>query len=402
MSEPWDDEPPVNTKNWLHYALVGLHGLERTPDAVVVALLLVTGALLGMLWARPAPTMAWIAALVQLLFAGLDWFWLAWLPRQHLSFGPVKPSLLGLIGVRTVIGLLAGPGLWLGVPAQAMLTVIVLIHLLASAAIIYATAIEPFRLGVTCLELHTPKLPAGAHLRLVHLSDLHIERITRREKALIEQVNALNADYILLTGDYLNFSYIGEPQAMAECRRVLGQLRANGGIYAVRGTHQVDPNAIVQALFDGLPIRWLRNEHLCVGQDGRRIVLAGASASREPQIDIPAVERALADTPRDLFTVLLFHTPERVAEAQRGGVDLYLAGHTHGGQIRLPVLGALFTASDTGKRYEMGRYHVDGMTLYISRGIGMEGMAAPRARFLCPPEIVCIDLYGMSPTGNPS
>ncbi len=93
--------------------------------------------------------------------------------------------------------------------------------------------------------------------------------------------------------------------------------------------------------------------------------------------------------------MLLFHMPDRVQEARAGGVDLYLAGHTHGGQIRLPLYGAMLTATETGKRYEMGRYDLDGLTLYVSRGIGMEGMAAPRARFLCPPEIVCLDIVGL-------
>jgi predicted MPP superfamily phosphohydrolase len=73
-------------------------------------------------------------------------------------------------------------------------------------------------------------------------------------------------------------------------------------------------------------------------------------------------------------------------------VDLYLAGHTHGGQIRLPLFGAVFTASAYGKRYEQGHYSVGDTTLYVSRGIGMEGMGAPRARFLCPPEIVVVNL----------
>ena len=61
---------------------------------------------------------------------------------------------------------------------------------------------------------------------------------------------------------------------------------------------------------------------------------------------------------------------------------------------RLPLYGAMLTGTEIGKQYEMGRYDVDGMTMYVSRGIGMEGMAAPRARFLCPPEIVCIDVHG--------
>jgi predicted MPP superfamily phosphohydrolase len=258
----------------------------------------------------------------------------------------------------------------------------------------YATLVEPFRLTVTHLEVVARKWHARCHLRLVQVSDLHIERITRREQELVERVNALQPDYILLTGDYLNFSYVGEPQAIAHARRTLGALRARRGIYAVRGTHTIDPNAVMPLLFDGLPIQWLRNQHTVVGDDECRTVFAGASCTRRPDIDVPAVQLALRDAPREAFTVLLYHTPELVPEALAGGVDLYLAGHTHGGQIRLPLYGALVTATNVGKRYEMGRYEVDDLTLYVSRGIGMEGMAAPRARFLCPPEVVCIDIVG--------
>jgi hypothetical protein len=221
-----------------------------------------------------------------------------------------------------------------------------------------------------------------------------VERLTRRERALIERVNRLDADYVLLTGDYLNFSYVGEERAVHDARQVLGSLRARQGIYAVRGTHQVDPNWLLPVLLEGLPVRWLRNEHLTHRRDGLSLTFAGASCTRRTEIDVPAVEQALAGIPQDAFTVLLYHTPERVSQAQAAGVDLYLAGHTHGGQIRLPLYGALLTGTETGKRYEMGRYEAGDLTLYVSRGLGMEGMAAPRARFLCPPEITCIDLRG--------
>jgi len=269
-----------------------------------------------------------------------------------------------------------------------------LLHVAVSTIIVYATGIEPFHLGVTMLQVHTPKLPQGKQVRLVQISDLHVERITRRERALIEQVETLDADYVLLTGDYLNFSYIGEDRAVADARSVLGALRARHGIYAVRGTHQVDPNALLPRLFAGLPIRWLRSEHVTHEHDGFAITFAGASSTRVPEIDVPAVERALQDIPQHTFTVLLYHTPERMSEAIAGKADLYLAGHTHGGQLRLPFYGAVVTASDAGKKYEMGRYKANGTTLYVSRGIGMEGKGAPRARFLCPPETVCIDVVG--------
>jgi predicted MPP superfamily phosphohydrolase len=91
---------------------------------------------------------------------------------------------------------------------------------------------------------------------------------------------------------------------------------------------------------------------------------------------------------------LLYHTPDLIETASELGVDLYLAGHTHGGQVRLPWLGAIFTASRYGKRYEMGSYRVGRTQLYVSRGIGMEGLGTPRVRFLCPPEIVELELGG--------
>lgn len=81
-------------------------------------------------------------------------------------------------------------------------------------------------------------------------------------------------------------------------------------------------------------------------------------------------------------------------EASELDVDLYLCGHTHGGQIRLPFFGALITSSDLGKRYEAGRYQQNNTTLYVSRGLGMEGLGAPRARFLSPPEIIEWTLMG--------
>jgi predicted MPP superfamily phosphohydrolase len=80
--------------------------------------------------------------------------------------------------------------------------------------------------------------------------------------------------------------------------------------------------------------------------------------------------------------------------AQQYPVDLYLCGHTHGGQVRLPIYGAIITSSSLGKRYEMGPYVEQDTTLYISRGIGLEGLSAPRMRLLCPPEIILFSLSG--------
>jgi predicted MPP superfamily phosphohydrolase len=399
MTMAWDDEPPTDRKNLLHHALVGLNGLTRVPWPVLAAATLASASTAGWAWQAIArvPLFSVVAGGMDLFALLVDWIGLAALPRRGISFGPVEPSLLGLIGFRSFLSLLPLAGVAVGLPAEGCIALLAFLHAATSATIVYATRVEPFRLGVTYVTLHTSKLAPGKRVRLVQVSDLHVERVTRRERELIERVAALDADYVLLTGDYLNFSYVGELRAIADARQVLGGLRAREGMYAVRGTHQVDPSALLPVLFAGLPIHWLRNEHLTVGQDGCRLTFAGVSCTRQREMDVRALERALAGAPGEPFTVLLYHTPDLVSEAASRGVDLYLAGHTHGGQIRLPLYGALMTATDAGKRYEMGRYDIRDLTLYVSRGVGMEGMAAPRARFLCPPEIVCIDLEGVAP-----
>ena len=87
------------------------------------------------------------------------------------------------------------------------------------------------------------------------------------------------------------------------------------------------------------------------------------------------------------FSVLLYHSPDRMPEAVAEGADLYCAGHTHGGQVALPLYGAMLTLSKFGKRYEAGLYHEDRTWLYVNRGIGMAGGFLPRVRFWCRPEL---------------
>ena len=409
-----DDEPPTRATDYLHHALVGLHALTRVPKPLLALAFLALAAGLGGLWAWAAAasppiwgSAAWLSAGSYLAFLLADWAWLASLPRRELSFGPVVPSLIGLSLARWLLGLLPLLALWAGLTPPVGAIAGAVLQAAIWALIVYATGVEPFRLGVTHLKLASPKLPQGARLRLVQVSDLHVERLTRRERELVARVRDLDADYVLLTGDYLNFSYIGDPTAIRDARWVLRRLRARRGIYAVRGTHQVDPNWLLPVLFQGLPIRWLRSEQDVIHEPGYDLVLAGASSTRRADIDVPAVDRALAGLPRGdaankTFSVLLFHIPDAAPQAQAAGVDLYLSGHTHGGQLRLPFYGALLTGTASGKHYEMGRYDLDGTVLYVSRGVGMEGMAAPRARFLSPPEIVCVDVVGPHPNPPPA
>ena len=98
--------------------------------------------------------------------------------------------------------------------------------------------------------------------------------------------------------------------------------------------------------------------------------------------DAAALEDLMIKVPNNTPRILLYHAPDLMPQAADHAIDLYLCGHTHGGQVRLPGHGAILTSSQYGKRYEMGHYSKGQTHMYVSRGVGMEGLSAPRAGHL--------------------
>ena len=338
-----------------------------------------------------------LAALALVCFGLVDWGLLAALPRLGLSFGPLTFPLIAISGVRlAVFTMVALPFyLWSGYREVTRkmfnigLACVWLANLALLAVEVDGLYIEPFDIHTTELRLSGPSKASGEPLRILHLTDLHIERITRREVELIQQVNALQPDLILLTGDYANIDYLDDAHTLRDTRTVVGQLSAPYGVYAVIGS--VDGPQVMNKVFSGLPVTVLedRVQKLQIGQ--QEIDLVGVSYSGRTQ-DGQTLSALMQHVPKEAYSILLYHTPDLIDVADRLQIDLYLAGHTHGGQVRLPLWGAIITMSAFGKQYESGLYQLNPTTLYVSRGIGMEGLSMPRARFLCPPEMVVIDL----------
>jgi predicted MPP superfamily phosphohydrolase len=146
-------------------------------------------------------------------------------------------------------------------------------------------------------------------------------------------------------------------------------------------------------LFDGLAnIRVLNNEILPLSLPGGTIYLIGVTMGRSSGPDEQVLRTLITNLPTDAYSILLYHTPTLINTAKSKGLNLYISGHTHGGQVRLPFYGAIFTDAAYGKKYEMGAYTFGPTTLYVSRGVGMAGGLLPRIRFLCPPELVMFEL----------
>lgn len=349
-----------------------------------------------------------LASLIFVLFCLSDWLLLRILPHLQLSFAPTVglPLVASLLVRSSVFAALSGAILLARRRRQAVrgakhgrsaILFFVFLNLGFSLVQVDAYVVEPLLVETTELALEFDQLDlAKPPVRLVHLTDTHIERTGYRETDVIREVNALQPDLIVLTGDYLNLSYLHDPAAAEHFRSFIAQLEAPYGIYAVRGTVEPVPGAMAQLVRD-TDIVWLEQESVTVEVRGQSLTLAGVACSHDPELDAARLALALEGVPAADLTVLLYHSPDLILEASARQVDLVLAGHTHGGQIRLPVLGPVVTYSRYGRRYASGLFQEGDTTMYVSRGLGFEGGSLPRARFLCRPEIVSIELAAAGP-----
>jgi uncharacterized protein len=391
------EDKNVLEDGWFHRLLVTLDTLADWPGPLLaVALLPLAGLVAAVWWLLLAvPELAWGAGLILVLFMVADAILLRQLPARGFSFGPWQPQLVWLALPRTAVALVMGFVIarW---NFRDEMVWLALSQAIGTAAFVWAAFFEPFRLKLTEIGVTSERLPAGVlPIRLLHLTDLHLSRITKREETLLLLVERARPDLIVLTGDYLNLSYVEDGRAQEQLRHLLSRLSAPYGVYATLGSPTVDARELVPGLLRELPIQLLRDEYLELQLDeGRRLVLIGLDCSHDIETDAAVLESVVMRAPQNAAHVLLYHSPELMPQACHHGLDLYLCGHTHGGQVRLPLYGALITSSQLGKRYEMGHYHERRTHLYVSRGIGLEGMSAPRLRFNCPPEVTLVQLQG--------
>lgn len=330
--------------------------------------------------------------LILLGFITADFIWLKMLPQLGISFGSGDLTALMLSFVR--VGLLLFwislqfifKNVHLNIPHFSVWSFLT-INVLLLGLCIYGFCVEPFHLTASRFEIEVKGLDHP--IRIVQLSDIHVERTTNRERALSSFVEKQNPDMIVITGDLISEDYVNHPYAIKGLRDLLSNLHAPMGIYAVNGN--VEPPFYLDQLLEGTYVHVLHNQVVRFPEFGSNIALIGLDFNDWDK-DKAELKSVMQQTGPEDFTVLLYHTPDLVYEASDLKINLYLAGHTHGGQIRLPVFGAIFTNSRYGKKFEMGLYHVDETTLFVSRGLGFTGGVAPRMRFLAPPEIVLIDL----------
>ena len=266
----------------------------------------------------------------------------------------------------------------------------------------YAVGVEPYLIETVHLDLYTPRLPeAFEGYTIIQVSDLHMRQRGRRERGLERLACSLPpADLVAWTGDLIH-----TPAGIEPFFQLAAAFPSRDGAYAIFGNSEhkngVRPYAFSRTLAEhGLTP--LLNRHVLLTRGGAQIALAGVD---DPVNDKDRLDEALNGIPEGLFTLVLMHSPDGIAEAVVRGVDVVLAGHTHGGQVRLPFFGAPYTHSHLGHRMSDGYYSRGrlrraigirpGRTqLYVTRGIGTSGLSL---RFGARPELTILTLRHGSP-----
>ncbi len=258
--------------------------------------------------------------------------------------------------------------------------------------LLYARYVEPYWLRVYDQPVTITSLPpAYDGLRIVQLSDLHLGpwiSLPYLNRALA-LANSLSPDLIVLTGDYVR----KDPRYITPVYHALAQLHAPVGVYGVLGNHdQWEDETLVRTRQEMAQagIVELTNTGVALDRNGQRLGLAGVADLWTGQ---PDPEQALASVPPGVPVILLSHNPDVVEQVRDPRVALMLSGHTHGGQVNLPLLGTPVVPSRHGSKYAAGLVRVGPTQLYINRGIGM---AVLPFRLRCRPEITLLTLHRAS------
>ena len=265
----------------------------------------------------------------------------------------------------------------------------------AGAAAIAGDAIflAPNRPRIVRQDFFLPRWPERLNgFTVALLSDFHYDPYfsVHPLNAAIAMVNSLHPDLIALTGDFVSRPLVGNRRKAAfaaePCARLLRQMTARHGLWAVMGNHDqgTDRKHVTRAL-QAENIQVLANQSEAIEQDGARIWLAGVNDVLGRTADL---SKTLHGVPAGEAVILLAHEPDFADEASQFPIDLQLSGHSHGGQVRIPLLPPLYLPP-MAKKYVWGTYRVGPLTLYTNAGLGTIGVPM---RLNCPPEITFLTL----------
>ena len=267
---------------------------------------------------------------------------------------------------------------------------------------------ETESLEITKYEIENEKIPKEFdNFKIVQISDLHNKSFGKGNKRLLEKIDSQNPDIVVITGDLVE----GDNKDFDVALNLIDELLKKYKVYHIIGNHEQKSlikkhKELYKTYFDKLykkNIVNLDNEKIRIKKDGKYINIYGLIIpleyypyffknyeNKNMKLEQDFINNKLGEINRDEYNILLAHTPFFFEDYEKYGVDLVLAGHVHGGIIRLPKVGGLLSPNrEFFPKYDFGKYIKNNTTMLLSKGLGGSKVLI---RFACKPEIVSITL----------
>lgn len=248
------------------------------------------------------------------------------------------------------------------------------------------------RLDIHEKTLRLDRLPPELDgLKIAHLSDIHLTGKFAPEfcSFIVDRTNEWRPDVTVITGDIIE-----KAACIDWAPDTLGRLQAEDGVYFVLGNHDkrmaASDVARLRQVLTGAGLVDMGAKSLEISLRGQKVLLAGNELPWFPAAEVPPLQSGLGGetSTSSAFRILLSHSPDQIGWARSRGFDLMLAGHTHGGQIRLPLIGPIVAPSRFGVKYASGLFHEPPTLMHVSRGLcGVHPL-----RYNCPPELALLTL----------
>lgn len=245
----------------------------------------------------------------------------------------------------------------------------------------YSYFVEPNKLEVTNYTIQDKELEG---IKIVFASDFHIKPYgQKRLEKVVETINAQNPDIVVSAGDFVCGHTEKSTMHPKLITKGLSKVKSKYGFYTTLGNHDGWYDSFyIEELLEKQNIKVLNNKNVKLQINNKEIYIAGVE---DMMTGFPNIEEALKGTKSP--TILLIHTPDIFPNVPNK-ISLTLAGHTHGGQVRIPIIGPIFTASNYGNKYAIGMIKENDKKLITTKGIGVSILPF---RFNCTPEIVVIE-----------
>jgi len=260
---------------------------------------------------------------------------------------------------------------------------IILVLFLIFLGLAWGFFVEPHFIVLERIEVESNK-DLDKELKIIQLSDFHSQNFGRQEKKVIEELKEIDADFIFITGDFVDIR-TKDLESCAEFWKRISEVN-KARVFGVLGNHDYwhpKTEKIIELLNkNGIEI--LSNESIELKSNNSSFNLVGVGDPYEGRDNL---KKAMEKLSGQLPTILMAHSPEIFREAKKKDIDLILTGHTHGGQIDLPLITRIILPLKHDKDYKKGQFKDNSSTLYVNRGIGTTILPA---RFNSLPEITVI------------